>query len=434
MKARLGLALPRSLSLAISLATASLWHRRKVLALVCLTLTLSVTLLLGIQYLRTDVKQSFTSTISDTDLIVGARSGQINLLLYTVFHIGDATNNIRWSTFQDLQQDTRIDWLIPVSLGDSYKGFRVVGTDKGFEDHFRFGRGQPLKLANGQWFDGVFDVVLGATVARTLNHAVDDRIILSHGGGRTSFSNHKDTPFTVTGILEATGTPVDQAVYISLQSMTAMHVGWESGVAIPGRTITPEQAESRDLTPNAITAVFAGLDRKILTFRVQRDLNQYTGEPLSAILPGVALSELWRLMSQFERALLAITGFVVITSLIGLIAVLLTLQTQRAHEIAILRATGASPGLIASLYVIECLALAVAACLISLALSAVAVSILSPWLLTQYGVQIQLRALNAEEWGLLGSVPLAAMLVALVPAFSAWRQSRLQGFGNPGES
>jgi len=417
--------------LALSLATASLWHRRKVLALVCLTLTLSVTLLLGIQFLRTEVKQSFTSTISDTDLIIGARSGQLNLLLYTVFHIGDATNNIRWSTFQELKQDKRIDWLIPISLGDSYKGFRVVGTDNGFGEHFRFGRGQPLKLVDGQWFDGVFDVVLGAGVARTLNHTINDKIILSHGGGRTSFSNHKNTPFTITGILEATGTPVDQAVYISLQSMEAMHVGWESGVAIPGRTLTPEQAEGRDFTPGAITAVFAGLDRKILTFRVQRDLNQYTGEPLSTILPGVALSELWRLMSQFERALLGITGLVVITSLIGLIAVLLTLQTQRAHEIAILRATGASPGLIASLYLIECLALAVAACLASLALGALAISMLGPWLLTHYGLQVQLRPLNLEEWALLASVPLAAVIVALIPAFSAWRKSRSQGFGNP---
>ncbi|MBQ0832747.1 ABC transporter permease [Marinobacter sp.] len=424
MKARLGL----------SLATASLWHRRKVLALVCLTLTLSVTLLLGIQYLRTEVKSSFASTISDTDLIIGARSGQLNLLLYTVFHIGDATNNIRWSTFQALKKDARIDWLIPISLGDSYKGFRVVATDQAFGEHFRFGRGQHLKLAEGQWFSGIFDVVLGAGTARTLNHGINDEVVLSHGGGRTSFSNHKGTPFTVTGILEATGTPVDQAVYISLQGMEAIHVGWESGVAIPGRTLTPEQARDREFRPKTITAVFAGLDRKILTFRVQRDLNQYTEEPLSAILPGVALSELWRLMGQFERALLGITGFVVITSLIGLIAVLLTLQAQRAHEIAILRAIGASPSLIASLYIIECLALAVVACLISLALGALTISMFGPWFLANYGVQIQLRPLNLEEWALLAFVPLAALLVALAPALSAWQQSRSQGFGSSGES
>ena len=309
----------------------------------------------------------------------------------------------------------------------------MAWTEIGVGGVTQVGGRNPWVVAKGGWFSGVFDVVRGEGVARTLNHRIDDEIVLSHGGGRTSFSNHKDTPFTVTGILEATGTPVDQAVYISLQGMEAMHVGWESGVARPGRTLTPDQAEGREFTPGAITAVFAGLDRKILTFRVQRDLNQYTGEPLSAILPGVALSELWRLMSQFEQALLGITGFVVITSLIGLIAVLLTLQTQRAHEIAILRATGASPGLIASLYLIECLALAVVACLISLGLSAFAISMLGPWVLTNYGIQIQLRPLNLEEWALLTAVPLAALLVALVPAFSAWRQSRSQGFGSPGE-
>jgi len=420
--------------LALSLAGASLWHRRRVLSLVCLTLTLSVTLLLGIQYLRTEVKQSFTSTISGTDLIIGARSGQLNLLLYTVFHLGDPTNNIRWSTFQQLKQDQRIDWLIPISLGDSYQGYRVIGTDDAFLEHFQFGRGQALQLAQGRWFEGVFDVVLGANVADEFNHRVDDRIVLSHGGGRTSFSNHDDTPFRVAGILGSTGTPVDQAVYISLAGMEAMHVGWQSGVAVPGRTLTPEQAEGREFTPTAITAAFAGLERQILTFQVQRALNQYTGEPLTAILPGVALSELWRLMSQFERALLGITGFVVIISLLGLAAVLLTLQAQRAHEIAVLRATGASPGLVALLYVIEAVFLAIVACGLALMLGAVAVSALTPWLQAAYGLQVQLRPLTTMEWGLLVSVPVAALLVALIPAFRTWWQSRSLGLGDTAES
>ncbi len=418
------------LRLALSLASASLWHRRKVLALVCLTLTLSVTLLLGIQYLRTEVKQSFTSTISDTDLIIGARSGQLNLLLYTVFHIGDATNNIRWSSFRKLQEDKRISWLIPISLGDSYQGYRVVGTSDAYLEHFRYGQGSQLALAQGHWFHSLFDVVLGAGVARSLNHSVGDRIILAHGGGSVSFSRHKDTPFTVSGILAPTGTPVDQAVYISLPAMEAMHVGWESGVAIPGRTLTKEQAEQRQFTPKAITAVLAGLDRKIMTFRVQREINQYAGEPLSAILPGVALSELWRIMGQFEKALLGITGFVVITSLIGLTAVLLTLQAQRAREIAVLRATGASPGLIASLYLLECLGLALVACLGALVLGMVTVSAISPWLTETYGLNIRLRPLSSEEWTLLGLVPAAALLVGLIPASGTWHRSRTQGLGS----
>ena len=419
--------------LAVSLALASLWHRKKVLALVCLTLTLSVSLLLGIQYLRTEIKQSFTSTISGTDLIVGARSGQLNLLLYTVFHIGDATNNIRWSTYQTLKNDRRLKWLIPISLGDSYRGYRVVATDENFLKHFRYGRDIPLALTEGDWFSGVFDVVLGAGVARDLGHQSGDKLVLSHGGGRTSFSNHEDTPFTVTGILKPTGTPVDQAVYIDLRGMEAMHVGWESGVAIPGRTLTPEKAEGREFTPEAITAAFVGIERKALTFRVQREINQSAEEPLSAILPGVALSELWRLMGQFERALLGITGFVVVTSLIGLTAVLLTLQAQRAHEIAVLRAAGASPALIASLYTLESVSLALFACALAVAIGAAGISLASPWLLANFGLQISLRPLNMAEWGLLASVPVAAFIVALIPTLNTWRQSRKLGFGEAGD-
>ncbi|NWO05272.1 MAG: ABC transporter permease [Alteromonadaceae bacterium] len=418
-----------TLRLALSLTAASLWHRRRVLTLICLTLTLSVTLLLGIQYLRTEVRQSFNTTITGTDLIVGARSGQLNLLLYTVFHLGDATNNIRWTTYQKLQDDERIDWVIPLSLGDSYRGHRVIGTNDQFFRHFRYGNEQPLTLANGAWFSGLFDVVLGAQVAHKMAHRVSDSVTLSHGGGSTSFSRHDDLPFRVSGILQPTGTPVDQAVFISLDAMEAIHVGWESGVAIPGRTLSGEQALERNYQPDSITAALLGLQRPILTFQLQRELNQYAGEPLSAILPGVALSRLWQVMGQFEKALLAIGGFVVVTSLVGLVAVLLTLQTHRRREMAILRATGASPALIASLYSLESLGLALLACLLSLALGALGITALAPWLLEYYGLQLNLRPLNTDEWALLSLVPLAALLVSLVPALGSWRASRRQGFG-----
>ena len=418
--------------LALSLATASLWYRRRILALVCLTLTLSVTLLLGIQYLRTEIRHSFTSTITGTDLIVGARSGQLNLLLYTVFHIGDATNNIRWSTYQQLEQDQRVDWAVPISLGDSYRGYRVVSTNDQFLTKFQYGNDQSLAMAQGQWFTNLFDVVLGAGVARQLNHRMGDEIVLSHGGGRTSFSNHTDLPFRVSGVLDATGTPVDQAVYISLEAMEAMHVGWESGVAIPGRTLSADKAGTRSFTPDAITAAFLGLKNPVLTFQLQRELSQFRQEPLSAILPGVALSELWRMMGQFEKALLGISVFVVATSLIGLIAVLLTIQAQRQREVAVLRAVGASSGLIASLYTIECVVLALSASLLAVLLGAGAISGLSPWLLEHYGIQISLRALNQNEWLLLASVPLAALLISLLPAWGHWKKNRRLGFGGNG--
>jgi len=414
--------------LALALTKSSLWHRRRILLLVTLTLTLSVSLLLGIQYVRSEIRQSFTNTISNTDLIIGARSGQLNLLLYSVFHIGDATNNLSWQSYQTLKDDERLSWLIPISLGDSYNGHRVVATTDDMFKHFRYGRSQPLTMEHGQWFNDLFEVVLGADVARAFNHSVGDQLIMGHGGGSVSFARHDSTPFTVAGVLDATGTPVDQAVYISLDSMEAMHVGWESGVGIPGRTLTLEQAKQRSFTLSNITAAFAGVEHKVLTFRIQRDINNYGEEPLTAILPGVALSELWRLLGQFEKALMGITGFVVVVCLISLATVLLTLQTQRSAEIAILRATGASAGLIASLYLLESLAVALLACVLALALGAGGIAAASPWLQANYGVLLTLRPLNQGEWALLAAVPAAALVIGLIPALGAWRRGRRPGW------
>jgi len=412
---------------AVSLALASLWYRRGILGLVTLTLTLSVALLLGVQYLRTEVRTSFTSTISGTDLIIGARSGQINLLLYTVFHLGDATNNIRWSTYQALEKDQRISWLLPISLGDSYQGYRVVGTDSAFPNHFRYGDDQLIDLAQGRWFDDVFDVVLGSEVAQKLGHSVGDSIVLAHGAGPVSFMKHESTPFKVSGIIRPTGTPVDRAVYVSLEGIEAIHIGWEAGVPMPGRTVTREVARERDLTPKSITAILAGIEQKVLTFQVQRAINQSSLEPLTAILPGVALSQLWQVMGQFERVLLMLTGFVVVTSLLGLVAVLLTLQAQRQREIAVLRAVGASPTLIASLYALECTLLGLVASGLTLMLGLILVPALAPWMQTTWGIQLSLRPLEASEWAILGGIPLASLLVSLIPAWRAYRGSLSQG-------
>lgn len=420
-------------SLALSLAAASLWHRLRVLLLVTLTLTLSVTLLLGVQYLRTEVRQSFNQSVSGTDLIIGARSGELNLLLYSVFHIGHATNNLRWSTFQKLAQDQRIDWLVPLSLGDSYQGYRVVGTDQRFLDHYQYGNDQTLSLAQGQWFSDLFDVVLGAQVARQLEHRIGDDVVLAHGGGSTSFVKHDKHPFRVSGILAPTGTPVDRGVYVSLEGLEAIHVGWEAGVPMPGRTLTADAARESDLTPKTITAALAGVERQILTFRIQRDINQMSVEPLSAILPGVALSQLWQVLGQFEFILLGITAFVVVTSLAGLVTVLLTLQSHRHQEIAVLRANGASPALIASLYLLECVGLALIAAVLASGLWYLSLGLLAPWLLEVWGVAISLRAPTVAEWTLLAAVPLAGLLVGLIPAIRAWRLgNRPAGWGATG--
>lgn len=202
---------------------------------------------------------------------------------------------------------------------------------------------------------------------------------------------HDQHPFRVSGVLAATGTPVDRGVYVSLEGLEAIHIGWEAGVPAPGRTLSADAARIRELTPDTITAALAGIKRQILTFQVQRDINQYAGEPLSAILPGVALAQLWQVLGQFELLLMGITAFVVVISLTGLVTVLLTLQTHRHQEIAVLRANGASPSLIASLYLLECTGLAVTATVLATGLWYLVLLAVTPWLLDTFGLAINLR-------------------------------------------
>ena len=346
----------------LRLALASLANRRFTAFLTAFAIALSVCLLLAVERVRTEARASFASIISGTDLIVGARSGSVNLLLYSVFRIGNATNNIRWDSFEHFANNPKVKWAIPMSLGDSHRGYRVMGTSEAYFEHYQYGHRQNLQLASGRAFQtDPFEVVLGAEVAEALHYKLGDKLVLAHGVAAVSLVKHDDKPFTVVGILKRTGTPVDRTLHISLGGMEAIHIDWHNGVPAQGAArVTADQARNMDLTPQAITAFMLGLNSKISTFALQREINEFRGEPMMAILPGVALQELWSLMSTAEKALFVVSLFVVLTGLIGMLTAILTSLNERRREMAILRSVGARPWHIATLLVFEALALALA--------------------------------------------------------------------------
>ena len=413
----------------IRLALASLANRRFTAWLTVFAIALSVCLLLAVERIRTETRSSFASTISGTDLIVGARSGSINLLLYSVFRLGNATNNIRWDSFETIARDPKVKWAIPISLGDSHRGYRVMGTSRAYFEHYQYGRGQALQLAQGQTFaDDPFAVVLGAEVAEALHYQLGQQLVLAHGVATISLSKHDDKPFSVVGILKRTGTPVDRTLHISLQGMQALHIDWQNGVPAQGKgRISAEQARSMDLQPHAITAAMLGLNSKIATFAVQRQINEFRGEPLLAILPGVALQELWSLMGSAEKALFVVSLFVVLTGLIGMLTAILTSLNERRREMAILRSVGARPWHIASLLIVEAFALALAGVLLGLALLYLGIALAQGYVQANYGLFLPLALPSRYEWTLLGAILAAALLMGALPAWRAYRQSLADG-------
>ena len=413
------------------LAWKSLLNRRFTALLTLLSIAFSVTLLIGVERLRGEVREGFTNTVSGTDLIVGARGGQINLLLYAVFRIGNATNNISWESYQAITNLPKVAWTIPLSLGDSHRGFRVLGTTPAYFEHYRYARDRGLTLAQGEPFADLYDAVLGSEVARTLGYRLGDPIVIAHGTGDVSFARHADKPFRVAGILAPTGTPVDRTVHVSLTAIEAIHVGWESGAAAPGRSPDAEQtralAATGALTPKAITAVLVGLKSRIATFQVQRAVNDYPEEPLLAILPGVALADLWSLIGIGERALLAVSAAVVVVGLFGMLTALLTSLNERRREMAILRSVGARPAHVLALILGEAVFLTLIGALLGVALLYGVLLLGGPLITDRLGLVIGIGPPRPTEGLLLAAVVTAGVLVGLIAGYRAYRLSLSDG-------
>mgnify|MGYP000598454640 FL=1 len=409
----------------LRLALGSLTARATTVGMTILAIALSVGLFLGVEKVRTGAKASFADTISGTDLIVGARSGSVQLLLYSVFRIGNATNNLTWSSYQDVASRPEIAWIVPISLGDSHKQFRVMGTTPEFFNRYKYRSGQSIEFADGKNMSELFDTVIGADVAATLNYRVGDPIVVAHG--LASFTEHKDQPFKVSGILNKTGTPVDRTVIVGLRAIEAIHVDWQEGAQVQGQTTPIDVIRKMKLQPKTVTAALVGIENRLQVFGLQRAINKYNKEPLLAILPGVALQELWQIIGIAEVALIGVSAMVVITALIGMMAMIFSSLNERRREMAIFRAMGARPRVILGMLILEAAVIATIGAILGLALMYLGVYIAQPIIDAEFGLWLPSKAPTLNEFLVLAAVIIASIVASLLPALRAYRLSLADG-------
>lgn len=408
------------------LALQSLRNRWITVLLTILAVSVSVMLLLGVEKVRSGARDSFAGTVSGADVVIGARSGGMQLLLYSVFRIGNATNNVTWRSYEDIVSRPEVAWAIPLSLGDSHRGYRVIGTTGDYFEHLKYRGGQPLKFAAGAPFADLFDVVLGSEVAGQLGYSLGDQITLAHGAGSLG-PQHDDLPFRVSGILARTGTPADKSLHVSLKAIEAIHVDWRSGSRIPGQVTTADRLRQMSLPPRAITAAIIGLKSRLQVISFQRTVNEYRAEPLSAVLPGLALQEMWALVGTAETALLGVSAMVVVTSMLGLSAMILSTLNERRREIAILRSLGASPRTVAALLVGEATLLTVAGIASGTAALYLVLMVARPLIDRQFGIDIVIQLPSTTDAMLLLAILIGGILAGLLPAYSAYRTSLADG-------
>ena len=475
----------KNLSTLIKVAYASLRYRIGGVGLTIASVTLSVFVLLSVEHIRQEARNGFASTVSGVDLIVGARTGEINLLLLSIFRVGNATANVSWGAVEEISEQKSISWVVPISLGDSHRTFRVVGTTAEFFSRYKYAQKKPLSFSQGGEFDALQDVVLGARAAVKLSYVLGDSLVLSHGVADTSFLHHEDLPFSVSGILERTGTPVDNAIFVSLNAIEAMHSedresenrqrlheGHESHAAHEESEVHEgHEGHESDLMhegeeshwaheeggahevhdaqegdsdhPNhkgeesdnyhdhraigSVTAILVGLDSPISTLVVQRWINEYSEEALLGILPGVALTQLWALLGNIEAVLLGISILVFVSSLLGLNAMLLASMRERRREIEILRSIGAPSLFIWGLLIIESLLIITIGVVLAIFGLLLAISLANDVLANELGISLSAQILNTSNLSAIGLIYLTALAMTLVPAWRAYSVSRSAG-------
>ena len=415
----------------LSLAWKSLRNRLLTTSLPVLSIGLSMALLLGVENVRVGARESFANTISQTDLIVGARGGSLQLLLYSVFRIGQATNNVSYESYLHWKNHPAVSWTIPYSLGDSPRGFRGVGTTEDFYQHLRFRRDRKIEFASGRSPKDVFDLVLGSDVAQSLGYKLGDKVVISHGiaaGRGIADNDHKDKPFTVTGILAKTSTPVDRSLYIQLEGITAVHIDWADGAPpMPGEETPAAKITKENMKVEQITSFLLRCKTRMATLQLQREINTYPEEPMQAIIPGVTLQELWRTIGYAEDALQVVTIFVILVGLLGMLVSLYTSLNERRREMAILRAIGAGPTKIIALLVLESGLLSLAGCALGVVMIYGLSIIFQPIVEQQFGLYVPVQPPTVTGWIYLGSVLVAGLLIGFIPAWKAYRNTLSDG-------
>lgn len=410
------------------LALRSLANRRLTSTITVLTIALSVALLVGVTNVQRSARASFEGVISGTDLIVGPRGGAAQLMLYAVFHLGSPIANVDYAAYEAVAAHPAVAWTVPISLGDSHRGFRVVATSPDYFRHYRVHGGQAIEIAQGRFPEGLWDVAVGSDVARELGYALGDPLVVTHGIGSTGFLDHDDKPFALVGTLRPTGTPIDRSVFVTLEGFEAMHIDWAAGAPPrPGEAVAQAAIGPEDIRVDEITAFLLGTSSRIEALGLQREINTEPGGELMAILPGVTLSELWQVVGYAERALLLVSALVVVVGLLGLLMTIYTSLEARRREMAILRALGTGPRGIAGLLVLEAAVLCAAGCALGLGVFYALLGALQPLIQAEFGLRLATRPPGATEWTYVAAVIATGTAMAIPPAIRAYRNALTDG-------
>ena len=387
-----------------------LWSRPLAAVLNLMVLTLGLAAITLVLLVATQLDKAFERDLSGIDLVVGAKGSPLQLILAGVFHIDVPTGNIPLQEVQALQQNPLVAQVIPLSLGDSYQGFRIVGTTPDYVAHYE------ATLTEGALWQQPMDAVLGASVARGIvksSHAgaplVGATFVGSHGlgGGGHAHGNH---PYRVSGVLAPCGCVLDRLILTSTESVWMVH-----------ETATANDAEDLEIMKQEreVTVALVRYRTPMAAVTLPRKINADTA--MQAAAPAIEVTRLLRLLGVGADVLRAFGGVLLAVAALSVFIALWNAVRERRADLAMLRMLGAPPRRVAGLLWCEALWLALLATGLGLVLGHALAELMGYLLQAQGLLPVTGRLWLATEWLVPALATGVALLAALLPALQAYR-------------
>jgi putative ABC transport system permease protein len=404
----------------LSLTFKSILNRKTVFLLSLFSIAISVVLLLGIDRTIKAGKSHFLNTINETDMIVASSNGSLDIFLNLVFHIGDGLKEVGYSSYEDISKFDEVEWSVPLSVGDSFRGFDVVSTNTDFFKHYKYSSGKLLEFESGGNFSNFFDLILGADVAKKLHLRVGDKVYLSHSQSNSKKTHiHKNRAFTVSAILKKSSTPNDSLVFMQLKADEAIHLEWQSGRFVD-MNISSEELSQMNIKPKHISGMLLGLKYRSQILEAEDKIDNYKGENLKAVIPAKALTKLYKLMENLQEILMFISSMVFIAAIFTMLSSMFSTLNDRRREIAILRSLGASVKVVFTLFATESFLVVLGGIIVG--------NILLSLLIFLLDSNVNISYLpDLYELLMLGIIMLIAVVASVIPAIRSYKYSLKDG-------
>jgi len=396
----------------------SLWRHRLSTLVTAGSVALAVGLVMAVFSLDRQAYTAFTTGSGGFDAVLGARGSQLQLVLNSVFHLETSPGNIPWSLYQAIASDPRVEVAVPYALGDNYRGHRIVGTTEKLFTTFESRPGRPLSVAEGgRLFDpDRREAVLGSIAAQQTGLVPGSTFNPFHGLVFDETAQHAEV-FTVVGVLEPTGTPIDRVIWVPLESVYRMggHVlrgAGESYEAREGESIPDEHKE--------VSAVMLGLRSPQAGFVLNQTINRQGKIATLAWPIARVMADLLDKLGWVQRILSLVAYLVVLIAGAAILASVYNTIGERRHEIAVLRALGARRSRVLSVIVAEAMVIAGGGALLGFVVLAAILVPAAALIQAQTGVVVELLAFHpAMIWTPLAMTALGA-LAGLIPALRAY--------------